>query len=811
MKYAIKAIWLVFVLIGTMSLVSGQEVTLPYTQSFDLVNENTAGALPSNWTNEAEGTIDDCIHGATDCYNWDVYTGSTLSSNTGPSGDHTSGSDNYLYIEASGNNNRSVRINTPSFNLGGSNGYLSFWMHNYNGNTSTFTEHSLQINILNASNTTIATEIAKFTEQNSTNSWQEVTVDLSDYRSSGNIRIQFEWVSISEQYAVDFAIDDITIDVCGTSFISIFDADFENTSGDNNWSLSSGASDGNWTIDNPSPYTSGGTQMEIAAYEGSQALITGDNNNQDLDGGPTLATSPDISIPGTASLVLLNFKYYFSNANNGDNNDNLIIRYYNASSNALLGTVAHQIGKGVGMDAAYGDVSVDLSAQIGTTIYFTASAQDNGSGSKTEAAIDAFNISYCTGISMTENCSNSIDDDGDGLVDCLDDDCDGEVVCDNDGDLVTDRLDYDDDNDGILDANECYSSSNLITNPGFESGNSGFSSDFSFVTCTTDCGPSRDLNRGEYAIDDNACGCGGQSGGVQEWTGTPIEGSSFMILDFNTSGTDDLWRQTVTTTPYTEYSFNVWVLNTNFSNETDPRIQLAVSTNGGSSYTIIGTSSNITEAQGWTLIGYNYINGNNATLTIAVQNANSGNNGREIAIDALSFIAADCDDDGDGVKNSFDLDSDNDGLYDVFESASGQAQSGGVLTGGVDSDGIPNSVSNGSSYIDYLPADSDNDGILDEVELESDGDGCYDAFEEQITDPENDGIAGTGTPTVNGDGLVTSITYASPSFDVWQDPGEDNPGCDGDTDNDGILDVDDLDDDNDGNSRFSGKSSRYRF
>ena len=784
----------------TFSLL-GQEVTLPYLESFDLVDDTVDGALPNNWLNETEGTTDGCSHGTAssqNCYNWDVHTGTTVSTSTGPSADHTTGSDNYLHVEASGNNNRSVRIYTPSFNLGGTDGYLSFWLHNYNGYSTENADHFLSINILNAGGGTIGSDLVIIHEQSGLNDWHEVMVDLSTYKSSGNIRVQFEWNSLREEFAVDFAIDDITIENCGADYISLFSADFENGAGDNNWTYSSGATEGNWTRDIPSPYTTNGTQMEIAAFAGSRAIISGSDFNEDLDGGPTTATSPDISLPATASSIIVNFKFYFANANNGSSEDNLIVRYFDASDDSLLGTILNTTGRPVGIDAAYSDVSADISADAGATIYFIASAQDASGGSKTEVAIDNFNIDYCTSGGGAEVCNNGADDDGDGLVDCLDSDCDILAACDNDGDLVTDRLDYDDDNDGIPDALECYSQTNLITNAGFESGDSDFSSELSSETCTSDCGPSSDVGTGDYAVFTDACGCGGQFGGVQEWDGVPIEGSNLMVINFPSSGTDNLWFQTVTVAAYTEYSFNVWVRNINFSNANDPEIQLAYSTNGGSNYTIIGESDALTEAEGWKLIGFNFITDGNTSIIISIQNAISGSNGRDIAIDGLSLIAADCDDDGDGVVNRFDLDSDNDGIYDVFESSSGQAQSGGILTGGQDGDGIPSSVSNGNGFIDYIVSDSDNDGLLDIIELDSDDDGCFDSFEENIEDLDNDGTAGTGSPAVNENGLVTSITYITPTLNSWQDPDEDNPSCDGDTDDDGILDIDDLDDDNDG-------------
>ncbi|MFK8058101.1 MAG: hypothetical protein AB8F78_18380, partial [Saprospiraceae bacterium] len=52
------------------------------------------------------------------------------------------------------------------------------------------------------------------------------------------------------------------------------------------------------------------------------------------------------------------------------------------------------------------------------------------------------------------NCSDGIDNDGDGLTDCQD--CSDCTAClDSDGDGITDACDLDDDNDGIPDVDEC--------------------------------------------------------------------------------------------------------------------------------------------------------------------------------------------------------------------------------------------------------------------------------------------------------------------------------------------------------------------
>ncbi|WP_370402811.1 gliding motility-associated C-terminal domain-containing protein [Tenacibaculum dicentrarchi] len=61
--------------------------------------------------------------------------------------------------------------------------------------------------------------------------------------------------------------------------------------------------------------------------------------------------------------------------------------------------------------------------------------------------------------------------------------------------------------------------------------------------------------------------------------------------------------------------------------------------------------------------------------------------------------------------------------------------------------------------------DTDNDGIPNNLDLDSDGDGCFDVLEAGFSDPDNDGILGTGIPVENANGLVTSAPdgYTKPA------------------------------------------------
>lgn len=56
----------------------------------------------------------------------------------------------------------------------------------------------------------------------------------------------------------------------------------------------------------------------------------------------------------------------------------------------------------------------------------------------------------------------------------------------------------------------------------------------------------------------------------------------------------------------------------------------------------------------------------------------------------------------------------------------------------------------------FSDMDLDNDGIINSLDLDSDGDGCFDVVEAGFSDPDGDGILGEGTPSVNSDGMIIS-------------------------------------------------------
>src|SRR6056297_923631 len=130
-------------------------------------------------------------------------------------------------------------------------------------------------------------------------------------------------------------------------------------------------------------------------------------------------------------------------------------------------------------------------------------------------------------------------------------------------------------------------------------------------------------------------------------------------------------------------------------------------------------------------------------------------------------FSEECDTDMDGILNRFDLDSDNDGIYDAVEAGHGQVHTNGILIGAVGTDGVPNSIQTNpnSKVVNYVLQDSDGDTISDATELDSDADGCNDVLEAGYTESGTivGELQGTGYNATNG--LVTgnSDGYTSPN------------------------------------------------
>ncbi len=120
------------------------------------------------------------------------------------------------------------------------------------------------------------------------------------------------------------------------------------------------------------------------------------------------------------------------------------------------------------------------------------------------------------------------------------------------------------------------------------------------------------------------------------------------------------------------------------------------------------------------------------------------------------------DNDLDGVPNNIDLDSDNDGIFDLIEAGHNRIdanQDGSIdgLPSVFGSNGLSNALETAveSGNINYNIADTDNDGVRNYLSLDSDNDGCNDVIEAGFLDGDANGILGSGTASVNTAGMVS--------------------------------------------------------
>ena len=176
---------------------------------------------------------------------------------------------------------------------------------------------------------------------------------------------------------------------------------------------------------------------------------------------------------------------------------------------------------------------------------------------------------------------------------------------------------------------------------------------------------------------------------------------------------------------------------------------------------------------------------------------------------------ASVDTDGDGIADYLDLDSDNDGIPDLIESGiTDPATLDGDNDGRIDTgnpvgdNGLADAVETApdSGQADYnadgnadAPRDTDSDGTPDYRDLDSDNDGINDIIEAGGSDTNTDGRIDNPADT-NGDGLHDDLVN-SPLPDIHTDADSDGISDyrdNDDLDNDGIADMSDLDSDNDG-------------
>ncbi|GAA4964282.1 T9SS type B sorting domain-containing protein [Algibacter aquimarinus] len=161
---------------------------------------------------------------------------------------------------------------------------------------------------------------------------------------------------------------------------------------------------------------------------------------------------------------------------------------------------------------------------------------------------------------------------------------------------------------------------------------------------------------------------------------------------------------------------------------------------------------------------------NTGTLVLA-SNIDANQNGYD---DVYENNTAPIDTDGDLIPDYIDLDSDNDGIFDIEET--GQlgilffdANNDGREDGPFGTNGWTNAAetSPDSGLVNYTPDDVDLDTTFTYIDADSDGDGCSDVLEAGFSDANSDAYLGDVVPTVDINGLVDNASsgYTIPNSD----------------------------------------------
>ena len=258
---------------------------------------------------------------------------------------------------------------------------------------------------------------------------------------------------------------------------------------------------------------------------------------------------------------------------------------------------------------------------------------------------------------------------------------------DSDGDGISNECDYDDDNDGIRDLAECVGYVGQINNGVWK----GTTTSNLTITATTTI----DKLNNTWLFNDNQTNFS---------TGAPYEGN--IAKTGNTSITYTF------STPIKarELAFALYDIDANI----DPLVangswQISVNGVTGGSLTPYFSVANMT--WGWPQLNYNLANGlvtvkptgdNQAIMfkgygdqlisSFTVTSSNLNSSGDYIGY--FFYALNPCDTDNDGLDNSLDLDSDNDGCLDAIEGGANITASQLVTSGGTVSVGIGSTASN---------------------------------------------------------------------------------------------------------------------
>ncbi len=403
---------------------------------------------------------------------------------------------------------------------------------------------------------------------------------------------------------------------------------------------------------------------------------------------------------------------------------------------------------------------------------------------------------------------------------------------DHDNDGIIDVDDLDDDNDGIPDIEEYLACSGIasIAEIIFFTENFGEGNRLPTPYCNYQYEPfdypnyGESINDGEYAIEADI-----KSSAIwapTEWVniGDHTTGTGRMAI-FNASNEPgEFYRRPITNvTPNVDIKIDFWAINLDLTSTPDtrsvPNITVTFYDMGGVQVGASYNTGDVTKDESWHYYSFSINPGALTQLQIVLTNNAPGGAGNDLALDDMKMSQQFCDTDGDGIPNHFDLDADNDGIYDVVEVGNGalDANQDGMVDGNVGANGLPDAVEtavdNGTINYTILESADDVDAFANFLDIDSDGDGIPDNIEAQSTatyfppsgnDIDNNGVDDAydlnGTPIIpvntDGDPLPDYLDVNSDNddfLDVVENGNLQNGESGTDTDGDGLDDNFDTD------------------
>ena len=379
------------------------------------------------------------------------------------------------------------------------------------------------------------------------------------------------------------------------------------------------------------------------------------------------------------------------------------------------------------------------------------------------------------------------DTDGDGLSDA------DEITIgtnpnffeDNDSDGISDHFDPDDDNDGVFDFIECGYPQGGLINGSFED-NPLYCGDYTIMSASSIPGWNTTATDNKMEI-----WCDGFLGHSAR------DGNKFAEINANQIAA---LYQTIQTAPGTYMIWSVSHRGRANSNETI-NIRAGASVNNS---TILASKSATHDV--WKDYSGVYLVPEGQTSTVFLFEATIGGSVGNL-LDKISFDfppnTCQLDSDGDGIKNSYDPDSDNDTISDLSEGNSTDTDNDGILNfldSDDDNDGFDTSVeilcNTDPLDSNSVPLDTDGDSIADCVD--QDGDGIQNSFDQCPNTTAGSRVDNKGCSECqndnDGDGIVNCNDICIDLFNPSQlDTDLDGVGniCDPDSDNDDILDIND--------------------